>query len=159
MILSPRQKNPSRPCAKPWARTALPLHFTLLNSSPREYNSTFMNNLAPRASAPEDLIEMMERTVTVLKRKCTDIDLTDRKQAVKVWGGLWLIMVDWTLVGKDAPAYKQKEDDFYPNEASAEATQWVHGTTSDRQHTLMRKAFKSKWPEASEWMLKHEMGN
>ena len=118
-----------------------------------------MNNLAPRASVPEDLVEMMERTVTVLKGKCTDIDLTDRKQAVKVWGGLWLIMVDWTLVEKTAPAYKQKEGDFYPNEASAEATQWVRGTTGARQHALMRKVFKKVWPEASEWMLKHKMGN
>lgn len=118
-----------------------------------------MNNLAPRASVPEDLVEMMERTVTVLKGKCTDIDLTDRRQAVKVWGVLWKIMVDWTLVGKDAPAYKQYEGDFYPNEASAEATQWVQETTGARHSTLMRKVFKKAWPEASEWMLKHKMGN
>ena len=114
-----------------------------------------LENLYESAAAPSDLIAMLEYAIPVIKAEASDFDLSDRKDAVKVWGFLHGLITHWGM-GPAESAYKRQQK-FFKNPPSEETSEWIRSVTDARYKTQIKKALKKKWPEASEWMLKHKM--
>jgi hypothetical protein len=115
-----------------------------------------LESLTEASAAPRDVAEMLGHAVALVQNQAKGMDLSDRKQAVQVWGFLFGLLTYWEM-GPDQPVYKRNQK-FFKKPPSEEAKSWLKGVVDKRRQTLIRKALKKEWPEASEWMTKHKMG-
>lgn len=108
------------------------------------------------AAAPRDVGEMLDKAVGAVKNKAKRMDLSDRKQAVQVYGMLFKLLWTWAA-GESDVNYANFKSLVGWRPASEGSREWVESANDARHRTVVLKALKKKWPEAHEWMQKHKM--
>lgn len=117
----------------------------------REYN--------PGASKPPvEISEMLAKAIESMKRRGgSNMDLSDRAQAVQIYGMAFKLLWTWAH-GEDNINYANFKQYVGWKPASKDAAAWVQEANDTRHRTQVMQAFKKNWPEAHDWMLKHNMG-
>jgi len=115
------------------------------------------SNPSKAGAAPEDLKRMLDRTVDVIKQDyASSIDLADRQQVVQLYGGTFTLL--WTWAEGRGRNYDRFNESMKWKPPTQAASAWVKDSTDARHRTQVMAAYKRRWPEAHDWMVKHKMG-